>query len=98
MPDRATEKYSAWEHDDTVRALLWGALGVGLVVASAATGVASLFGLALLVGGIVAGIKAMGEVGRAAAAADRIEGQEALNDARRASVEISAAEIAAALK
>jgi hypothetical protein len=45
MPDKVTEKYSAWEHDDTVRAVLWGALGVGLLFAAAAAGVASLLGL-----------------------------------------------------
>jgi hypothetical protein len=84
MPDRVTEKYSAREHDDTVRAVLWGALGLGLLFAAAAAGVASLLGLGAARGR--AGVKAVGEVGRAGAAADRIDDQEALQMARRVSV------------
>ena len=49
-----------------MRAVLWGALGVGLLFAAAAAGVASLLGLGAARGR--AGVKAVGEVGRAGGA------------------------------
>ena len=95
MPDRVTEKYSAWEHDDTVRAVLWGALGVGLLFAAAAAGVASLLGLGAARGR--AGVKAVGEVGRAGCRSgqDRRPGGAA-NGAAGLGVDVSAGSFGAA--
>ena len=95
MSDKVIAKNRAWEREDFARGLLWGVLGLGLAAASAAAGVASLVGLALLAGGIIAGVKAVGEFERAGRAGERIEDREALRDARRGAAAISAPEIAA---
>jgi len=97
MSDSVTEKYRAWERQDKARWLLWGALGIGLLAASAAIGAATLLGVALAAGGVIAGVKAAGEMQRARAVRERIDDREALRDMRRVSAETAAPGAAAAL-